>query len=134
MKLDRGKVMFDSNIVIYSTSPDHPMLAELIELYSPVTSVVSYIESLGFHGIASREQVLLEKFFAATKMLPLDVDVRERAVALRQQRKMSLGDAIIAATALVHDLVLVTRNVDDFKWITNLRLYNPFDLPPEPLR
>jgi predicted nucleic acid-binding protein len=38
-----------------------------------------------------------------------------------------LGDAIIAATALVHGLTLVTRNVDDFKHIAGLELENPFE-------
>ena len=35
-------------------------------------------------------------------------------------------DAIIAATALEYDLTLVTRNVDDFKHVENLKLVNPF--------
>ena len=52
--------------------------------------------------------------------------VAERAVALRQKQKMGLGDAIIAATALVHGLTLVTRNVDDFKHIAGLEVQNPF--------
>jgi toxin FitB len=43
---------------------------------------------------------------------------------------MSLGDAIIAAMALVHDLTLVTRNIEDFQWISELSLLNPID--PEP--
>jgi predicted nucleic acid-binding protein len=30
---------------------------------------------------------------------------------------MSLGDALVAGTALVHRLTLVTRNVEDFHWI-----------------
>jgi predicted nucleic acid-binding protein len=37
-----------------------------------------------------------------------------------------LGDAIIAATALVHVQTLVTRNTDDFAWIPSLKLWNPF--------
>lgn len=39
---------------------------------------------------------------------------------------MSLGDALIGATALVHDLTLVTRNIHDFGWIDGLLLLNPF--------
>jgi predicted nucleic acid-binding protein len=39
---------------------------------------------------------------------------------------MSLGDALVAGTALVHELTLVTRNVDDFQWIQGLSLLNPF--------
>jgi predicted nucleic acid-binding protein len=39
---------------------------------------------------------------------------------------MRLADAIIAATALVHNLPLVTRNEDDFKHVPGLRIVNPF--------
>ena len=62
-------------------------------------------------------------------VLPLTESVEERAIALRQERKMGLADAIIAATALVHGLTFVTRNVDDFKHIARLRLFNPFTEP-----
>ena len=40
--------------------------------------------------------------------LSLDENVIQRAIALRQQKKMSLSDAVIAAKALAHDLPLVT--------------------------
>jgi predicted nucleic acid-binding protein len=61
-------------------------------------------------------------FFAAASVLLLSQDVLEQAVKLRQLRKMTLGDALVAATALVHGLTLVTRNLDDFKWIAGLSL------------
>ncbi|CAN5611944.1 hypothetical protein BH10ACI3_BH10ACI3_02470 [soil metagenome] len=54
-------------------------------------------------------------------------EVVERAIWLRQQKKIGLGDAIVAATALVHELTLATRNTKDFKWIDSLTLVNPFD-------
>ena len=38
---------------------------------------------------------------------------------------MSLGDAIIAATALIHGLTLATRNVRDFHWIDELTILDP---------
>jgi len=41
---------------------------------------------------------------------------------------MTLGDAIIAGTALAYRLTLMTRNTDDFRWIAELKLLNPFDL------
>lgn len=40
---------------------------------------------------------------------------------------MSFGDAIIAGTALVYNLTVVTRNVADFSSIIELKLLNPFD-------
>jgi len=38
---------------------------------------------------------------------------------------MSLGDALIAATALHHDLMLTTRNTEDFVNIAGLKLRDP---------
>jgi predicted nucleic acid-binding protein len=38
---------------------------------------------------------------------------------------MSLGDALIAATAIVHRLTLVTHNVTDFDWIDGLIVLDP---------
>ena len=48
-----------------------------------------------------------EAFFKNTPTLPLSDEVIQKALALRQQKKMSLGDALIAATALIHGLTLV---------------------------
>ena len=52
-----------------------------------------------------------------------------RRLRVLMRRKMGLADAIIAATALVHGLKLVTRNVDDFKHIAGVEIVNPFDEP-----
>ena len=40
---------------------------------------------------------------------------------------MTLGDALVAGTALAHNLTLVTRNTTDFAWIAGLTLLNPFE-------
>jgi predicted nucleic acid-binding protein len=59
-------------------------------------------------------------------ILALDEAVADRAIALRRQRNMGLGDAIIAATALVHGIALVTRNTREFQHVENLQLIDPF--------
>jgi toxin FitB len=65
----------------------------------------------------------------ATGEYPIALPVRCpecRLVAL-EQRKMSLGDSLIAATALAQGLTLVTRNIRDFQWIETLDVLNPFE-------
>jgi hypothetical protein len=42
-----------------------------------------------------------------------------------------LPDAVIAATCLVNDFTLVTRNQSDFKGINGLKTYNPFKTTPQ---
>ncbi len=61
------------------------------------------------------------------EVLPISNAVLDQAVALRQIRRMTLGDAIMAATALVYGKTLVTRNIDDFRWIVEITLINPFE-------
>jgi predicted nucleic acid-binding protein len=46
--------------------------------------------------------------------LPITQNVAEQAVSIRKQQKIKLPDAIIQATAQVHNALLVTRNTRDF--------------------
>ena len=124
-------MLVDSNILIYAAQPEHPRLRQFIADHAPAVSAVSYVEVLGYHQLDDEEQQYLEAFFRLAQVLPLSQVVLDQAVALRQQRKMSLGDALVAGTALVHGLTLVTRNVKDFQWIQGLLLLNPFDEEPQ---
>lgn len=72
-------------------------------------------------------RLYFEEFFGVVEVLPISNAVLDQAVALRQMRRMTLGDAIMAATALVYGITLVTRNIDDFRWIAELTLINPFE-------
>lgn len=120
-------MLIDSNIIIYATKPEHTTLRQFIADHGPAVSAVSYVEVLGYHRLTEQERALLESFFAAAPVLALSQPVLEQAVKLRQLRKMTLGDALIAGTALAHNLTLVTRNTADFTWIAGLSLLNPFD-------
>jgi len=52
-------------------------------------------------------------------------EIFQTAVDLRQQRSMSLGDALIAATAIYHGLTLATHNIRDFEQIKTLKVVDP---------
>ena len=45
---------------------------------------------------------------------------------MKRRVKIKLTDAVIAATALVNNFKLVTRNVDDYKAVKELEIFNPF--------
>lgn len=120
-------MLLDSNIVIYSGLDEHARLRDFIERHAPSVSAVTHVEVLGFHGLAVSDRAYFEAFFARFPTLPVSDAVIRGAVDLRQRRRMSLGDALIAATALAHGLALVTRNAADFGWIDGLALVNPFD-------
>ena len=123
-------MLVDSNILMYAAHPAHAHLRQFIAVHAPAVSAVSYVEVLGYHQLDDEARQYLEAFFRLARVLPLSQAVLDQAVALRQQRKMSLGDALVAGTALAHGLTLVTRNIEDFQWIQGLSLLNPFDTAP----
>jgi len=71
---------------------------------------VSKIETLGYHKLGEQEKEFLDEFFDAAEVLPVSQAVVTESIRLRQQRRMSLGDAMIAGTALSRNLTLTTHN------------------------
>ena len=98
-------------------------LEQLLDAQQLAMSVVVRIELLSWQG-APAEMQALEDFIAATEVLPLDEPVTQQTIRLRQQHRVKLPDAIIAATALAHNIPLLTRNVSDFQALTGLAVFN----------
>jgi hypothetical protein len=125
-------MLLDSNILIYAADPDDTRCGPFLQREDASIASVSRIEVLGFPGWAGLPEdrrVRLQEIVASMIELELDENVIQQTIALRQSRKISLADAVIAGTALAHGLPLATRNTDDFRHIAGLRLVNPFDTP-----
>ena len=94
-------------------------------------SVVTRIELLTKTAPVAEYQ-LMQAFVQAVDVLPLDEPAIQQTISFRQQYRIKLPDAIIAAGALVHWLPLLTRDVVDFQSINGLvvlNLHNPVQLP-----
>ena len=79
------------------------------------------------HG-AQELEVWLEQVIHSYGVLPMDAAAfREWARLKRQRSRTLLEDAMIAATATVHRLTVVTRDVRDFRRL-GLPLLNPFEV------
>ncbi len=123
-------ILLDSNVVIYSTqaTPEFYALRGYLLAHSHCVSLITYVEVLGFHKLNEEDKAALSIFFKATPVLSVTSEIADRAVRLRQNRKMKLGDALIAATAIENNLPLITRNTKDFKWIESLNLIDLLDI------
>lgn len=118
-------MLLDSNIIIYAARPENVALRQFMETHSLAVSDISYIEVLGYHRLSEDDRHILESFFQIAERLPLSETVVQWAIRLRQRRKMSLGDSIVAATAIAYERTLVTHNTNDFRWIEEIGLVDP---------
>jgi predicted nucleic acid-binding protein len=119
------KKILDSNICIYAPQPAYAHLLPLLVDHECVVSDITRLEVLGFHKLTIAERAYYEKVFLHKTILPISKDVIDLAIQLRQSRKMTVGDAIIASTAIRHKLELLTRNTSDFANIPDLQVINP---------
>ncbi|MCL5611712.1 MAG: type II toxin-antitoxin system VapC family toxin [Chloroflexi bacterium] len=120
-------ILADSNLIIYAASGKYPKLVEWFAENKPVTSAISLVEVLGYHKLKANEKSVLENLFAELNVIYPSVEVFQKAIELRQQRNVSVSDALIAATAIAHDLTFATHNVSDFDWIESLKLIDPLE-------
>ena len=121
--------LMDTNVVIEflgGTLPDssNSWLQDVIEQDLQYLSVINQMELLGFNAPAQEMQTLND-FIDCSKILPLDTPVVNQTILLRKNLKIKLPDAIIAATALIYNLTLLSRNIKDFKNIDGLNVLNP---------
>ena len=84
-------------------------------------SVINKIEVLG-HNTAGKD---IEDFIGLADVLELTGEITNKTIELRKVYKTKLPDAIIAATALVNELTIITRNTKDFEKIEGLEVLNP---------
>ena len=124
------KYLLDTNIPIYYWKGDIPEgerdKIEKILKHSFIISIITKIELLGgrMHTPSGFEKA--KEFLEQAEVLSIDDELAELTIALKRNNNIKLADALIAATALSNDLILITRNEDDFSDLTDLEIYNPF--------
>ncbi|HUX19810.1 MAG TPA: type II toxin-antitoxin system VapC family toxin [Spirochaetia bacterium] len=116
-------VLLDTNVFIYLANGT--LAADVLGGEEIAFASITRIEALGFGQITVAEQNYLEELFEECEQLDLQEAVIRRAIKLRQLSKMTLGDAIIAATSLVYELELWTANTKDFSAVEGLDVRNP---------
>jgi predicted nucleic acid-binding protein len=125
------RYLIDSNTIIDYTSSRIPLEAlKQLDIYFNEelnVSIISKIEVLGFNA-PENELKLITQFLGLANIFYVDDAIATKTIELRKKKKIKIGDAIIAATAIVLNLTLITRNIADFKNIENLRFLNPYDI------
>ena len=127
-----AQYLLDTNIAIYLTKGTLPVKAfQLLRQSYPVEirlSAISKIELLGFAFPSGSERDEMEALVNTSIIFSINDAIIDKTIELKRQYKMKLPDAVIAATAIVHDFTLVSRNDKDFDKIQGLKYLNPFSV------
>ncbi len=91
-------------------------------------SIIAKIEFLGWQNYDERQYQTAARFVEGSRVFSLTESIAKRVIELKRKKRIKLPDAVIAATSLLNNFTLVTRNQDDFKGIEGLDIYNPFDV------
>ncbi|MDZ7776977.1 MAG: type II toxin-antitoxin system VapC family toxin [Bacteroidales bacterium] len=127
------KYIWDTNTVIYYLQQQFPPLAERymdkrINEARPVISAITEIELLCWKSATEKDLEVLYNFIDDALVIELEQPIKYKTADIRKKHKIKLPDAIIAATALVHELTIITRNTKDFEKIEELEIINPYEV------
>jgi len=122
--------LIDTNILIYHTEGSEVVsniIREALARKAFNVSVLTKIEFLGWEKHSPEGFEKCSRLIKLSNVYLIDDDIAEKTIELKRRVKIKLADAVIAATALVNNFKLVTRNVDDYKAVKELEMFNPFE-------
>ena len=127
-----SRCVIDTNAVVYYLNQvggeDFRQRFGLWVRDGAVISVVTRIEVLSWPEYSTNLAALIraEALLSTLYEEPLTEPIVRETILLRQAYRLKVPDALVAATAQILTLPVVTRNIDDFRRIPNLQLIDPF--------
>lgn len=117
--------LIDTNVIIYYLEGEQAAVSFLRTHRGQLAiSSITWMETLSYPFSEDEEQIV-RAFLQEFRLIEVFSPVMELTVEIRRNKKMKLPDAIIAASAIHNDLILVTRNIKDFKG-TEVKILDSF--------
>ena len=119
----------DSNVIIDYLGNKLPAKSNaIIDSLPIVISVITRMEIVGLYNGSQQQIKKLVSFCDKAMIYSITEEIILQTINIRQKYKIKLPDAIIAATALVFELTLITHNIADFKKIKGLKPTDSYTL------
>lgn len=125
--------LWDTNTIIYFLQRQFTPTAEkfidnIVSTNQPAISAITEIELLCWKTATENDLLILRNFIKDSYVYELSQEIKNQAVEVRKYYNIKLPDAIIAATAIVNELTIITRNAKDFEKIPQLKVSNPYTI------
>ncbi len=116
--------LIDTNVIIdFFTSKfsgkNQKFVADIID-NNICISIISQIELLSLPNV----NPVIENFVEECYIFELNSVIVNKTIEIHRKKKIKIPDAIIAATAVVHNRILITANTQDFDNIKGLKILN----------
>lgn len=123
-------ILCDTNILIEFYKNNSKVIYELRRIGINQLAVSAITQAELYYGAINKlELVKIKKHLELLHILSVDVMVSVQFIELMEtyslSHKLSIPDALIASTALVHKIDLYTLNIKDFRFIEGLNLHEP---------
>jgi len=124
------KYLWDTNAVIYYlqkkfSESNQELMNDIINNYQPALSCITEIELLCWKSANERDITVLENFTSDSTVFELECEIKLKTIGVRKDYNLKLPDSIIAATAIVMDLTLISNDRRGFNRVPLLKVFNP---------
>lgn len=121
-------ILCDTNILIEFYKSQPLVISQLRNIGSKNLAISIITEAELYYGALNKQELnRISKHLKSLHILPIDKPVSTQFIKLMQKytlsHKLTIPDALIAATALVHKIELYTLNKKDFTFIDSLKLF-----------
>lgn len=127
------KFLLDTNVAIYFLKNSlleigKSFLLTAIQANEVEISFITKVELMAYPSITPAEELAAQTFLSFFNIVTIDTSIIDKTILIRKEAKIKLPDAIIAATALVNNLQLISSNVQDFSKVEDLTIINPLSI------
>ena len=123
-------ILCDTNILIEFYKNTSQTIEELRQIGAGQLAISVITQAELYHGALNKAELQkIKKHLALLHQFPIDASISDTFIQLMEtyslSHKLSIPDALIAATALTHEVELYTLNRKDYQFIPDLKLYQP---------
>ena len=115
-----NRFLLDTNAILYILGGDEA-LSTLLYNERLYISVITEMELLSYKNITAREKQQIKNFLSDFEIINITEAVKDRTIEIKKNSHLKLPDSIIAATAMVLEISLVTSD-KQFRSVTDLNL------------
>jgi len=109
----KRRILLDTNAIVSLLAGNRDLAEQLDNAKYVGISVVSYLEFLAFEGLSDNDRACFTEFCGQVEIVPLahkDRELIDLILTLRSRHRLKLPDAIIGATAIFRDAMLITND------------------------